>query len=78
MPWLITHTLEALNVEHIQKLYADKAKVKAQITGFPVSVAVDLEPDQAAQLVRDIVDQLDLGHSVEVVGPSARRITDLR
>ena len=78
MPWLITHTLEALNVEHIQKLYADKTKVKAHITGFPVSIAVDLEPEQAAQLVRDLVDQLDQGHSVEVVGSDVRRITDLR
>jgi hypothetical protein len=28
MPWLSTHTLEAVNVEHIQKLDADKAKVR--------------------------------------------------
>ena len=78
MPWLITHSLEALNTEHVQKLYADKSKVKAQITGFPVNVAADLEPDQASQVVRDIVEQVAMGHSVEVVGADVRRINDLR
>ena len=78
MSWLITHTLEALNLEHVQRLYADKAKVKAMITGFPVTVAVDLDPDVARRVVRDIVDQVAQGYSVEVVGAEVRRITTLR
>ena len=78
MSWLITHTLEALNLEHVQRLYADKAKVKAMITGFPVTVAVDLDPDVARRVVRDIVDQVAQGYSVEVVDAEVRRITTLR
>ena len=61
MSWLITQTLEALNLEHVQRLYADKSKVKAYITGFPVNVAVDLDPDVARRMIRDIVDQVVRG-----------------
>ena len=75
MSWLITQTLEALNLEHVQRLYADKSKVKAYITGFPVNVAVDLDPEVARRVVRDIVDQVVQGYSVEVVGDEVRRIT---
>ena len=78
MSWLITQTLEALNLEHVQRLYADKSKIKAYITGFPVTVAVDLDPDVARQMVREIVDQVVQGYSVEVVGEEVRRITSLR
>jgi RNase H-fold protein (predicted Holliday junction resolvase) len=76
--WLITQTLEALNLEHVQRLYADKAKVKAVITGFPVTVAADLDPDVARRVVRDIVDQVAQGYSVEVVDGEVRRVTTLR
>ena len=79
MSWLITHTLEALNLEHVQRLYADKAKVKAIVVGgIPVNVAVDLDPDVAKRLVREIVDQVAQGYSVEVVGAEVRRVTTLR
>jgi hypothetical protein len=79
MAWLITHTLEALNLEHVIKLYADKSKVKVQLTtGFPENVAVDLPPEAARRMVRDIMDQVALGHSVEVVGEEVRRVTTLR
>lgn len=40
MPWLVTHSGDALNTEHVQRLYAEKTKVKAQIAGFSVNVAV--------------------------------------
>jgi RNase H-fold protein (predicted Holliday junction resolvase) len=78
MSWLITETLDALNLEHVQRLYADKAKVKAIITGFPVTVAADLDPDAARRMVRDIVDQVAQGYSVEVVDGEVRRVTTLR
>jgi hypothetical protein len=78
MTWLITQTLHALNLEHVQRLYADKAKIKADIGGFPVNVAVDLDPDVAPRLVREIIEQLSQGYSVEVVGAEVRRITTLR
>jgi hypothetical protein len=78
MSWLVTQTLEALNLEHVQRLYADKAKVKAYITGFPVNVAVDLDPDVARRMVRDIIDEVVQGYSVEVVDGEVRRITHLR
>ena len=78
MPWLVTQTLEALNLEHVHRLYAEKAKVKAVLAGFPVNVAVDLAPDAAERVVRDIVDQIVQGHSVEVVGEEVRRLTPLR
>ena len=69
MAWLITHTLEAFNLEHVVKIYADKSKVKAQLTsGFAMNVAVDVAPEVGPRIVRDIVDQLADGHSVEVVG----------
>jgi len=79
MAWLITHTLEALNLEHIVKLYADKSKVKAQTTsGFPVDVAVDITPEVARRMVRDITDQVAEGRSVELVGEEVRPISTLR
>ena len=78
MPWLVTHTGEALNTEHVQRLYADKSKVKAVITGFPVNVAVDLAPDVAQRILRTIIDEVVLGVSVEVVGEEVRRLTSLR
>lgn len=78
MSWLITQAGDALNLEHVQRLYADKAKVKAMITGFPINVAVDLDPDVAQRLVREIVDQVAQGYSVEVVGGEVRRVTTLR
>ena len=79
MAWLVTHTLEAVNLDQVLQIYADKAKVKAQLTNsMPMNVAVDLTPDAARQLVRDIVEQLALGHSVEVVGHEVRRISELR
>ena len=78
MSWLISQTLDALNLEHVQRLYADKAKVKAMITGYPGTVAADLDPDVARRMVRDIVDQVAQGYSVEVVGEEVRRITTLR
>lgn len=79
MAWLFTHTLEAINLDHVLQIYADKAKVKAQFTNsMPINVAVDLTPDAARQLVREIVEQLAVGHSVEVVGHEVRRLSDLR
>jgi len=78
MPWLVTHTGEALNTEHVQRLYADKTKVKAVITGFPVNVAVDVAPDVAQRILRTIIDEVVLGVSVEVVGEEVRRLTSLR
>ena len=53
MPWLVTHAGEALNIEHVQRLYADKTKVRAVIAGFPVNVAVDLATDVAQRILRD-------------------------
>jgi hypothetical protein len=41
-------------------------------------VAVDLDPDVAPRLVREIIEQLSQGYSVEVVGAEVRRITTLR
>ena len=79
MAWLITHTLEAFNLEHVLKIYADKSKVKAQLTsGFAVNVAVDVAPEVAQRIVRDIIDQVAYGHSVEVVGEDVRPISTLR
>jgi hypothetical protein len=79
MAWLITHTLEALNLEHVLKLYADKSKVKVQLTtGFPENVAVDLPPEAARRIVRDIIDQVAEGRSVEVVGEEVRPISTYR
>lgn len=78
MPWLITHTLDALNTEHIHRIYAAKAKVKATLAGIPVDVAVDLDPNVARRVTRDIIDELALGHSVEVVGGDVRRLSQLR
>lgn len=79
MPWLVTHTLVALNLEHVTQIYASKSKVKAMSSmGLPMDVAVDLPPEAAPQLVRDIIEQVALGHSVEVVGQEVRRISDLR
>jgi hypothetical protein len=78
MTWLVTEALGALNLEHVQRLYADKAKIKAVMAGFPVNVAVDLEPDVAQRLVREIIDEVAQGFSVEVVGGEIRRITNLR
>ena len=79
MAWLITHTLEAINLEHVLKLYADKSKVKVQLTtGFPENVAVDVAPEVAQRMVRDIIEQLAYGHSVEVVGEDVRPISTLR
>ena len=79
MAWLITHTLEALNLVHIMQIYADKSKVKAQTSsGFPVDVAIDVTPAVARRIVRDIIDQVADGHSVEVVGEEVRPISTLR
>jgi len=78
MPWLVTHTGDALNTEHVQRLYADKTKVKAAIAGFSVNVAVDLAPDVAQRMLRTIVEEVVQGSSVEVVGEEVRRLTSLR
>ena len=79
MPWLVTHSLVALNAKHISQIYASKSKVKALgINGLPIDVAADLPPEVATRLVRDIVEQVAPGHSVEVVGQEVRRISDLR
>jgi hypothetical protein len=78
MPWLVTHTGDALNTEHVQRLYADKGKVKAVIAGFPTNVAADLALDVAQQVLRDIIDEVVQGLSVEVVGEEVRRLTSLR
>jgi len=78
MPWLVTHTGDALNTEHVQRLYSDKTKVKAAIAGFSVNVAVDLAPDVAQRMLRTIIDEVDQGLSVEVVGEEVRRLTSLR
>jgi hypothetical protein len=78
MPWLVTHTGDALNLEHVHRLYADKTKVRAVLVGFPVNVAVDLVPEVAERMLREIVTQVVQGVSVEVVGEEVRRITDLR
>ena len=68
MRWLVTQTLEALNLEHVQRLYADKSKVKAYITGFPVNVAVDLDPDVAQRVLRDTHARLCTGVAPPQVG----------
>ena len=78
MTWLITQTLAAVNLAHVHRIYADKTKVKAMLAGFPVNVAVDLDPEVAPRLVRDIIDQVVQGYSVEVVGEEVRRISHLR
>lgn len=79
MAWLVTHTLEAVNLDNVLQIYADKAKVKAQFANsLPINVAVDLPPEVASRLVRDIVEQVALGHSVEVVGQEVRRLSNLR
>lgn len=78
MPWLVTHSGDALNTEHVQRLYAEKTKVKAQIAGFSVNVAVDLPPDVAQRMLRVILDEMIQGLSVEVVGEEVRRLTGLR
>ena len=79
MAWLITHTLDAFNLEHVLKIYADKSKVKGQLTsGFAINVAVDFAPEVAQRIVRDIIELLSYGHSVEVVGEDVRPISTLR
>jgi hypothetical protein len=79
MAWLITHTLEAFNTEHIVRIYADKMKVRAQLTsGFAMNLAVDVSPEVGPRIVRGIIDQLAEGHSVEVVGEDVLPITNLR
>ena len=79
MAWLITQALEAVNLLHVVKIYADKSKVRAQISsGFSENVAVDLAPEVARRIVRDIIDELAQGHSIEVVGEEVRLITNLR
>jgi len=79
MTWLITHTLDAFNLEHVLKIYADKSKVKAQLTSsFAVNVAVDVAPEVAQRIARDIIEQVAYGHSVEVVGEDVLPITNLR
>ena len=79
MAWLITHTLEALNLVHVVQIYADKSKVKAQMhSGFSVNVAVDVTPAVARRIVRNIIDEVTEGHSVEVVGEEVRPISALR
>jgi hypothetical protein len=76
--WLVTHTGDALNTEHVKRLYTDKTKVKAVLAGFPVNVAVDLAPDATQRILRDIIDGVVQGWSVEVVGQEVRRLTSLR
>ncbi len=78
MPWLVTHNGDALNTEHVQRLYADKSKVKAVMAGFPVNVAVDLAPDIPQQMLRAIIEEVVQGVSVEVVGEEVRRLSSLR
>ena len=78
MPWLLIDTGQALNTEHVQRLYADKAKVKAVIAGFPINLAVDLAPDVSQRMLRDIIDEVVQGFSVEVMGEEVRRLTSLR
>ena len=78
MPWLVTHNGDALNTEHVQRLYADKTKVKAVMAGFPVNVAVDLAPDIPPQMLRAIIEEVVQGVSVEVVGEEVRRLSSLR
>lgn len=80
MPWLLTHTGEALNSEHIYRLYAEKSKLKVAIAGLPVSatVAADLTPEGAERMLRAIVEELASGFSVEVVHQEVRRLTGLR
>jgi hypothetical protein len=64
---------------HVIKIYADKSKVKAQMmSGLSVSVAVDITPEVAERIVRDIIDQAADGHSVEVVGEEVRPMSTLR
>ena len=41
-------------------------------------MAVDLSPETAQRVLRDIVDQVVQGYSVEVVGEEVRRLTTLR
>ena len=43
-----------------------------------VNAAVDLPLEVAPRVVRDITEQIALGHSVEVVGHEVHRISDLR
>ena len=78
MAWLITQSDVALNLEHVNQIHASKDKVKAVVGGIPTNVAVDLPPDVAPRLVREIVVQVALGYSVEVIGHEVRRISDLR
>ena len=77
MPWLVTYTRDALNTEHVQRLYVDKTKVKAAIAGFSVNVAMDLAPDVAQLILRTIIDEVVQGLSVEVVGEEVRRLISL-
>jgi hypothetical protein len=42
--------------------------VKAVLAGFPINVAVDLDPDVAQRMLRDIIDEVAQGFSGEVVG----------
>ena len=79
MAWLITQKGEAFNLEHVMQIHADKAKLKLQLTNsMPVNAAVDLPPEVAVRLVREIIEQVALGHSVELVGQEVRRVFDLR
>jgi hypothetical protein len=80
MPWLVTHAGDALNIEQVQRLFADKAKVKAVLAGLPmpINVAVDLAPEVAQRVLRDIIDHVVQGYSVEIVGDGVRRLTTLR
>lgn len=78
MPWLVTHTGDALNTNHVQRLYADKAKAKAVIAGFSIDVAVDLVPDVAQRMLRDIINEVVQGFSAEIAGEEVHRLTSLR
>jgi hypothetical protein len=78
MPWLVTDTGEALNTDHIHRLYADKSKLKASLVGFPATVAADLTPEGAERMLRAIVEELASGFSVEVASQQVRRLTGLR
>ena len=79
MSWLVAaKPRRPSTLEHVQRLYADKSKVRAMVTGFPINVAVDLTPEVAERVLRDIVDQIVQGYWVEVVGDEVRRLTTLR